>query len=142
MKRGGRFIGVLTALAIVITTTLITPAQMTVGLPAATGARVDPALSGFLSAKALGTETAVVITYDHQPNGSDFSRLQSAGIMKGYVCQQLPMVIADMNAAQLALVRGQSGVKSIWANRMMKSFTNASRPFIGVNAMSADREIT
>jgi serine protease AprX len=142
MKRGMRFIGVLTALAIVMTTTLVRPARMAAGLPAATGAKVDPLLTSFLSAKAPGTRTPVVISYSHQPNAGDFSRLQSAGIMKGYVCQQLPMVIADMNIAQLAQVRLQSGVKSIWANRMMKSFTNAARPFIGVNAMSADREIT
>jgi serine protease AprX len=142
MKRGMRFVGVLTALAIVMATTFVRPAQMSVGLPAASGAKVDPALTGFLSGKAPGTKTAVVISYSHQPTALDFSRLQSAGIFKGYVCQQLPMVIADMNLTQLGLVRAQSGVKSIWANRMMKSFTNAARPFIGVNAMSADREIT
>ena len=115
MKRGMRFVGVLTALAIVMATTFVRPAQMSVGLPAASGAKVDPALTGFLSAKAPGTETAVVISYSHQPTALDFSRLQSAGIFKGYVCQQLPMVIADMNLTQLGLVRAQSGVKSIWA---------------------------
>ena len=99
-------------------------------------------MTTFLSAKAPGAKTAVVISYGSQPTAANFAALQSAGITKGFVCQQLPMVIADMNLAQLALVRGQSGVKSIWANRMMKTFTNAARPFIGVNAMSADQEIT
>jgi serine protease AprX len=47
-----------------------------------------------------------------------------------------------MNLGQLTAVRSQSGVRSIWANRLMKTFTNAARPFIGVNAMSADQEIT
>jgi len=56
--------------------------------------------------------------------------------------RQLPMVICDMNLVQLTAVRSQSGVASIWANRLMKTFTNAARPFIGVNAMSADQEIT
>jgi len=39
-------------------------------------------------------------------------------------------------------VRTQPGVVSIWANRIMKKFTKASRPFIGVNKMMADREVT
>ena len=142
MRRGMKFAGVLVTVSIVLATTWIRPAQMAVGLPAVTTAKVDPNLTGFLSTKAPGTKTAVVITYNRQPGALELSRLQSAGIMKGFVCQQLPMVITDMNLAQLALVRGQSGVKSIWANRLMKTFTNAARPFIGVNAMSADHEIT
>jgi len=123
-------------------TTWIGPAQMAAGLPAASTAKVDPNLTSFLSVKARGTKTAVVISYDHRPSALDFSRLQSVGIMKAFVCRELPMVITDINLAQLALVRGQSGVKSIWANRLMKTFTNAARPFIGVNAMSADQAIT
>lgn len=142
MKRGMRFVGVLVTMSILLAATLIRPAQMAVGVAAATTAKVDPNLTGFLSTKAPGTKTAVVITYNRQPGALELSRLQGVGIMKGFVCQQLPMVITDMNLAQLALVRGQSGVKSIWANRLMKTFTNAARPFIGVNAMSADQEIT
>jgi serine protease AprX len=137
-----RFTGVLVALAMVLATSWIRPAEMAAGLPALNGARVDPLLTSFLSAKAAGTKTPVVITYKQQPGAGDFSRLQSLGILKGYVCQQLPMVITDMNLIQLTQLRSQSNVKSIWANRLMKTFTNAARPFIGVNAMSADQEIT
>jgi hypothetical protein len=138
MSRRMTFVSVLVTISIVLATTWIRPAQMAAGLPAVKSAKVDPLLTTFLSAQAAGATTEVVITYNQQPGAVELGRLQSAGIMKGFVCQQLPMVIADMNLAQLALVRGQSGVKSIWANRMMKTFTNASRPFIGVNAMSAE----
>ena len=143
MKRATTFMIVLVALAVFISTIETRPAMMAVN-PAVstTGAKVDPLLTNYLSAKPLGARTAVVISYGSQLSAANFAGLQSAGITRGYVCQQLPMIIADMNLAQLALVRKQSGVNSIWANRMMQSFTNAARPFIGVNAMSADQEIT
>jgi serine protease AprX len=137
-----RFLIALTVIALGVSATLTKPAQMSVVTPPATGARVDPALTGFLSTRPIGAKTPVVISYGSQPGSADFGRLQSIGITKAYVCRQLPMVIADMNLAQLALVRQQSGVKSIWANRLMKTFTNAARPFIGVNALSADGEVT
>src|SRR6185295_18754461 len=103
--------------------------------------KVDPLLVSFLQTGA-GAHLPVVVTYSRQPGATEVLRLQQAGIMKGFVMQQLPMIICDMNLAQLTLVRSQAGVKSIWANRLMKTFTNAARPFIGVNAMSADQEIT
>ena len=141
MKRASTFLALVMVGAILIATTGPRPVSMAVN-SAPAGAKVDPLLTTFLSAKAPGAKTEVVITYNHQPAALELSRLQSAGIMKAFVCQQLPMVITDMTLAQLALVRGQSGVKSIWANRMMKTFTNAARPFIGVNAMMADQEVT
>jgi serine protease AprX len=139
MKR--RFISITTALAIILAVTLTQPSNA-VQVRAATGAKIDPVLTGFLSSKTPGTETAVVISYSHKPNATDLTRLQTAGIMKGYVCRELPMVIADMNLTQLSLVRNQSGVRSIWANHLMQTFTNAARPFIGVNALLNDHEVT
>lgn len=141
MKRAIAFIGILITITLVLAATGLRPAG-TAPTPLPAGARVDPLLVSYLAARTPGSKTAVVISYDHQPGALDLSRLQSAGIMKGYVCRQLPMVISDMTVAQLALVRNQPGVKSIWVNRMMKNFTNAARPFIGVNAMSADQQIT
>ncbi|HJQ27534.1 MAG TPA: S8 family serine peptidase [Blastocatellia bacterium] len=109
-------------------------------LPGQVRAKVDPKLVTFFNTH-LNAKTPVVITYDHKPTATDFARLQSLGISKGFACQKLPMVIADMNAAQLAGLQTQAGVRSVWANRLMQPMTNASRPFIGVNAMSADQEI-
>jgi serine protease AprX len=51
------------------------------------------------------------------------------------------MVIADMTLLQLSSVRYQPGVVSIWGNRILRTNTNESRPFIGVPQMRADREI-
>lgn len=116
--------------------------QPTIGVDASSGAKVDPLIASFLSTRSAGSTMPVVITYAEQPGANEFGRLQSAGIAKGFAMRELPMVIADMNLAQLSAVRTQSGVVSIWANRIMKNFTNASRPFIGVNKMMADREVT
>jgi subtilisin family serine protease len=104
-------------------------------------AKVDPQLVKYFNANA-GATVPVVITYKAQPSTAEFSRLQSIGIKKGFALRALPMVIAPMNAAQLAAVQTQANVRSIWANRQMKTFTNESRPFIGVPQMMADREVT
>ncbi len=136
MKRAIIFVAALTFVAMLSAT--VGTKRVSMANP---GAKVDPLLTSYLLTKAPGFKTAVVISYDHRPGGLDFGQLQLAGITKAYVCQQLPMVIADLSLTQLAQVRKQSGVRSIWANRVMQSFTNAARPFIGVNAMSADAEI-
>lgn len=106
------------------------------------GARVDPLLVSLLSKSAAGTSVPVVITYQSTPLKSELDRLRVAGIRKGFALRELPMVIAPMNAAQLGLVQKQPGVRSIWANRIMKHFTNESLRFIGVPQLMADTEAT
>jgi serine protease AprX len=110
--------------------------------PPSASARVDSRIQSFLSARPLGSTAPVIISYNHRPAAAELNRLRAAGIRKGFVLNQLPMVIADMSLAQLALVRNQPGVVSIWGNRILKTNTNESRPFIGVPQMMADREVT
>src|SRR5687767_10715187 len=106
------------------------------------GVLIDPQLEssfeGFLPAQTQ----PVVITYSQPPSSSEFGRLMSAGVTKGFVLTTLPMVIADMNSAQFAQVRNHPGVKSIWSNEVMEPFTNLARPFIGLNGLIADRDVT
>jgi serine protease AprX len=108
---------------------------------ATSGAKVDSAILNHFSLRGGTKPIPVVITYSSMPSSSELNRLRTAGILKGIMLRELPMVIAPMNAAQLATVRKQPGVRSIWANRIMTNFTNASRPFIGVPQMMADREV-
>ena len=133
-----------TILAIsIISLTLFTLANRTQGLPSASAAvHVDPLLSKLFSVKPLGFAATVAITYDRQPGSTELNRLKSIGILNGYTLKELPIVITNLNAIQLTAVRSQSGVRSVWANRKMKLFTNASRPFIGVNALLADGDVT
>ena len=128
-------------LVAVATMCLVTGGATATTAPALGGAKVDPLLLSFLQAH-VAARMPVVVTYSHQPGAAEFTQLQRAGVTKAFVMQQLPMVVCDMNVAQLTVVRSQTGVRSIWANRLMKTLTNAARPFIGVNAMSADQEIT
>jgi serine protease AprX len=107
----------------------------------AQSAKVDPLLLKYFSLNA-GATAPVVITYAAKPSATEFAKLQAVGIKKGFALRELPMVIAPMNAVQVAAVKTQPGVRSIWANRIMKTFTNESRPFIGVPQMMADREVT
>jgi len=99
---------------------VIAAACLMLGAYSATGqltgqvrAKVDPKLLTFVNTH-VNAKTPVVITYDHRPTATDFGKLQSLGINKGFACQRLPMVIADMNAAQLAGLQTQAGVRSVW----------------------------
>lgn len=119
-------------------------AQLAIGptqTSAANNVKVDPLIVNHFNVRGGQKAIPVVITYKSMPTASDLNRLQLAGITKGIRFRELPMVIAPMNATQLASVRTQAGVKSIWGNRIMKPFTNESRRFIGVPQMMADRDV-
>jgi serine protease AprX len=120
-----------------IRTTVTTAPTLTVK-----GAKVDPLLASILKSSVAGQSVPVIITYGSTPKSGELGRLQAVGIKKGFALRELPMVIAPMNAAQLAAVQTQPGVRSISANRVMKTFTNESRRFIGVPQMMADGEVT
>ena len=109
---------------------------------AASAVKVDSKLTSFFATHALGAKTPVIITYNRKPGASELSKLKLAGINKGFAMRELPMVVADMTALQLNSVRQQPNVVSIYSNRLMKTFTNVSRPFIGVPQMQADVQVT
>ncbi len=106
---------------------------------AAPAVKIDPQLTRLLTQRVT---VPAIITYKQKPGAAEFSRLQLAGIMKGFAMRELPMVVADLSALQLAAVSRQPGVASIYSNRLMKTFTNASRTFIGVPQMAADTQVT
>lgn len=112
------------------------------GASAVNSARVDSQLRQFFATHAPGATLPVVITYKQKPGPSELSRLQLAGVTKGFAARELPMVICDLNLAQLNSVSKQAGVVSIYGNHLLKTFTNVSRPFIGVPQMQADTEVT
>lgn len=128
--------------ALVLALGLATLPDRTGGSAAATAVKIDSQLTRFFAAHPAGATVPVIITYKVKPGASEFSRLQLAGITKGFATRELPMVIADMSALQLAAVSRQPGVASVYANRLMKTFTNVSRPFIGVPQMQADQQVT
>ncbi|HWT01545.1 MAG TPA: S8 family serine peptidase [Pyrinomonadaceae bacterium] len=141
-----RVLGVLAALAFAFAYTPYLPpgkAQLkTTTTVAAGGARVDPLLVKYFATSAAGATAPAVITYRSRPAAADFTRLQSIGIKGGFALKELPMVIARLNAAQLSVLQTQPGVRSVYANRIMKTFTNESRRFIGVPQLWADDEVT
>jgi serine protease AprX len=104
--------------------------------------KIDSQLTRFFATHAPGATVPVIITYKQKPGASEFSKLKLAGITKGFAMRELPMVIADMSALQLASVSSSPNVVSIYSNRLMKTFTNVSRPFIGVPQMQADTQVT
>jgi serine protease AprX len=148
-----RFVLVLAAFALVFTSLFYIPsagsrsrAQALKIAPAPTVAvqsvKVDPLLVKYFSTSAPGAAAPAIITYNAPPSTAEFNRLQSIGITKGIALRELPMVIAPVNATQLTVVQQQPGVRSVWANRIMKTFTNESRRFIGVPQLLTDAEVT
>ncbi|MDT7689014.1 MAG: serine protease AprX [Acidobacteriota bacterium] len=112
------------------------------GSSAASAVKIDSQLTRFFTTHAVGSTVPVVVTYKQKPGAAEFSRLQLAGINKGFATRELPMVICDMSAVQLGAVSRQPGVVSVYSNHLLKTFTNVSRPFIGVPQMQADTEVT
>ncbi|HEV2705323.1 MAG TPA: S8 family serine peptidase [Pyrinomonadaceae bacterium] len=126
---------------IAITMLILAVTLQPTGTATGTAVKVDGVLKKYFQLHPLAT-TPVVITYRQKPGSAEFARLQSVGIMKGFATQSLPMVIADMNALQLSKVSQQPGVRSIYANRVMETFADPARQFIGVPQMRADGEVT
>src|SRR3954467_10802286 len=109
---------------------------------AASTVKVDSMLTSFFATHAPGAKTPVIITYKQKPGATELSKLKLTGITKGFAMRELPMVIADMTALQLNSVKQQPNVVSVYSNRLMKTFTNVSRPFIGVPQMQSDAQVT
>jgi serine protease AprX len=128
----------LTAISIFALALMLQPA----GRATVSSAQVDPLISKYLSTKAFGAKMPAIITYRNMPTSFELGRLQAIGVMKGFALRELPMVIADLSLAQVEAVKMQPGVRSVWANRVMKNFTSTSRRFIGVPQMMADGAVT
>jgi serine protease AprX len=131
-------------------TTVLALALLLVASPAAAGLlggtlqapTLDPLLVGHLAAAAPGTAVPAVITYRQMPGTAELDRLRSVGVDRGFVLQALPMAIVDLDAGQLAALRSDAGIASIWGNEVMQPLTNESRAFLGVPQMMVDAEVT
>lgn len=114
---------------------------LTGGVPLARAASIDPELADAVAAAPLAP-TPAAITYEHPPGEADLNALRALGIGGGVVLNELPMVLTAINSAQLSALRQQAGIASLYANRRYQPYTNASRAFIGVEALRADTEVT
>jgi serine protease AprX len=137
-----RLLVALATLAVVVAAAPGPRATAQIGVPvnAPVGVKIDPLLSSYFAAHA-GASVASVVSFRQTPSSSDLSFLQSLGVVKGFKLQELPMVIADLNALQVTAIAQRSSVVSIYGNRTLSLFTNESRPFIGCDNMIADAEV-
>jgi subtilisin family serine protease len=108
---------------------------------AAATPRVDPSLARQVAAAPL-TPTAAVITYYQRPLKADFDRLRAIGIRGGIVLRELPMVLTAVTSAQLDILRGRPEIRSLYANHRFPLMMHEARPFIGLDALRADAEVT
>lgn len=86
--------------------------------------------------------TPVVITFNSRPTNSDFLMLKSLGITGGYKTGELPMVLTLVTKTQLNALKQKSTIRSIYANRVFRSFNSESRKFIGIENLIRDFEVT
>lgn len=102
---------------------------------------VDPELQAAIDAEPLRLHP-VVITYDRKPTSSDLTSLNLMGISNGWVLRELPMVMTMVTPLQFERLKSRSGIRSLYANRIYQPMTNASRAFIGQEALQRDQEVT
>lgn len=103
--------------------------------------KVDPRLAAAVAASPSAPQGAV-ITYQVKPGAPEFGRLSAAGVVNGATLRELPMVLTTINASQLAAIKMQPGIVSIYGNHAYPLLTNSSRKFIGQEALLRDREAT
>lgn len=84
----------------------------------------------------------IVITFDHLPTDQDIAELQLLGVTGGIVLQELPMVLTRVDIEQFRQLRKRDDVISLYANQIYTPYSNASRAFIGVDAVMYDAEVT
>ncbi len=103
--------------------------------------KVDALLNNQVSAAPLSL-TPVVITFNNKPTSADFLMLRSLGITGGYKTRELPMVLTLVNKTQLNALKQKNNIRSLYANRIFRSFNNESRKFIGVENLVRDLDVT
>lgn len=102
---------------------------------------VDRLLSTQVNSLPLGL-TPVIITFDHRPTTADFTMLQSVGISGGRYLQELPIVLTQINLTQLNALKTKSGIRSLYANRLMKLMDREGRTITGIENLVRDIEVT
>jgi len=114
---------------------------MALAEPVVAAPSIDPHLSSAVNSAPLAL-TPAIITYHESPDAADLTELSALGITGGVVLNELPMVQTAINKAQLDALRSKPGIASLYGNRLYGLLTNESRPFIGVDALQSDRELT
>ena len=83
----------------------------------------------------------VVVTYRAMPGGADLDQLTALGISGGMIFQQLPMVVVNATKQQVAAIAALPAVRSVYANRTLSFFDDASGAAIGLDELAADPEL-
>ena len=96
---------------------------------------VDPLVRSEIAARG---STTVVLTYRQKPGTLALARLNTLGISRGWTFRALPMVVANVNAAQLQGLSADAGIRSIYANRVMRPMLDRSPLITG--ALLAQRD--
>jgi subtilisin family serine protease len=114
---------------------------MAVSFSAFGAVSVDRLLTSQVNSLPLGL-TPVIITFDHKPTSADFTMLKTLGIAGGRYLQELPIVLAKINLTQLNSLKTKAGIRSLYANRLMKLMDREGRTITGVEDLVRDIEAT
>jgi serine protease AprX len=98
---------------------------------------VDPVLAGQLSTAAPNVPLSVIVTFESQPTTTELLRLVGLGASIAPL-QRLPMAGVLATPAQIAQIKGLSGVRSIYANQRLQYFLYESIRTIGALQVWAD----
>ncbi|MEA5444879.1 S8 family serine peptidase [Gammaproteobacteria bacterium AB-CW1] len=106
--------------------------------------QAQPSLDPVLEAEAAAAPLALhemVISFEDDVGQQTLDSLVMAGVTAGVVLNELPMVLVQATGLQLSQLQNLPGVVSIYGNRIHQPYTNASRAFIGLEALIRDRDV-
>jgi serine protease AprX len=92
--------------------------------------RIDPVLSSVLQSIGLGEPIQAVLTFDHYPSAADLLAIRALGVQVRPL-RTLPMVAVQGTSLQIRSLPALQGLRSIYFNRQLSYFLDASVPLIG-----------
>jgi len=83
----------------------------------------------------------VIVTYRAYPTALDLANLTTLGIPGGTIFRRLPMVVVNASKAQIAAIAALPAVRSVYADRTLSFFDDASGAQIGLADVGADPDL-
>jgi hypothetical protein len=102
---------------------------------------VDALLATKINASPLAL-TPVVITFERTPTSTDLNMLRQLGITGGYKMRELPIVLTAVNRTQFNALKTKSGIRSLYANRMLRLLDLEGRQITGIENLIRDTQVT
>jgi serine protease AprX len=83
----------------------------------------------------------VIVTYRSAPTAADLAALNALGIPGGTLFRRLPMVVVNATPDQIRAIAALTRVRSVWADKTLSFFDQASRNRIFMDDVESDPDL-